>query len=526
MTRSTPATAFLALAILAAASGGAVAGDYPAAVKKAVNSITGREVLTHVEVMASDAYEGREAGTRGAFLTACYIASEFERYGLKPGGDDGTWFQTFALQGGGGGAAGDVAGANVLEILLEGRSLQVAHGAYGKDFLPLSFSATGYVRAPAVFAGYGISAAEYRYDDYAGLDVKGKIVVLLSHEPQEADPDSVFQGAELTPHGDPFRKASLAQEKGAAAVLIVLNPVHHADAVLKSEGTSAWPPAEGGPRLKIPCAGCTAEGLDRLFRAERKDLEKLQQGIDRGLKPASLVFKKSTMSLRVEATPDPAGRGRNVVGVWEGTDPVLKEECVVIGAHFDHIGLGHFASRGKAGQVHNGANDNASGTAGVLALARSIAQNGVAPRRTLIFAAFDGEEKGLLGSKHYVGRPAAPLERTVAMLNLDMIGRGPVNKIKVGGGTLNRTLQIILTRISARFRLGLDLDGVDAFLRNSDQAPFMDKGIPCIFLSSGLYNGLHSEEDDAGLLNPVKLEAIVRTMMLVAAEVADLEERP
>jgi Zn-dependent M28 family amino/carboxypeptidase len=215
-----------------------------------------------------------------------------------------------------------------------------------------------------------------------------------------------------------------------------------------------------------------------------------------------------------------------VVGIFEGADDSMKEECVVIGAHLDHIGMGHFASRGKRGQVHNGANDNASGTAGVLALARVFTHIGIEPRRTVVFVAFDGEEKGLLGSKHYVKSPSIPLDKTVAMLNMDMIGRGPIKKIKVGGGTLNKTLNGILSRISARFGMGLDLKGLDAFLRNSDQAPFMDRKIPCIFLSSGLYSGLHSEKDDPELLNSKKMEAIVRTMMLVAVEVANMKKRP
>jgi hypothetical protein len=505
------------------------AGGYSPEVKRAVNSIKGTEIQRHCDLLASDAYEGREAGKRGAFLSGSYIAWTFRKYGLKPGGDSGGWFQEFALgRGGRGGGGGTSVGeANLLELQILARALQVKHFRYSKEWLPFRFSGTGYACAEAVFAGYGISAPDLEYDDYARLDVKGKIVIVLSHEPQEADPESVFDGTALTKHADPAEKARLAREKGAAGLLVVLNPVHHGEEDPGKVSAAHWPPGEGGtPTEGMPCVCCVPAALKSLLKSEKKDLKRLQEGIDRRLKPERVEFDRCRLAIRVRAAADRAGAGRNVVGIWEGSDPALKEEYVVLGAHYDHIGFGHFASRGKPGEVHNGANDNASGTAGLLALARAVSEFKVETKRTLIFAAFDGEEKGLIGSKHYVSKPAAPLDKTVAMLNMDMIGRGPIRKIKVGGGTLNPTLHLILRRISARFQLGLDMDGLDAFLRNSDQAPFMDKSIPCIFLSSGLFNGLHSHEDDPELLNRKKMEAIVRTMMLVAVEVADLKKRP
>jgi len=515
-----------AIAGLLALAHPAFAADYSPRVKKGVNSIKGQEIQYHCDVLASDQYEGREGGTRGAFRAGCYIAREFEKAGLKPGGDGGGWFQTFSL-GRGGARGGEIGNAHLLEIQFIGRCIQVKHFDYTKDFIPFRFSGKGYASGEVVFAGYGISAEEYGYDDYRGLDVKGKIVIVLSHEPQEDSADSVFAGTELTRHADPLNKARLALEKGAAALLVVPNPAHHGDDALAVEGLTTWPPkAEAAEALAIPCIRCLAGVAREILKPERKKLDRLQTSIDRGLKPCPVKMKKCRVALRVRAQPDPAGCGRNVVGIFEGRDPALKEEYVVLGAHYDHIGFGHFASRGRPGEVHNGANDNASGTAGLMALARAVAEFEVELKRTLVFVAFDGEEKGLLGSKHYVSKPTVPLDKIVAMLNMDMIGRGPIRKIKVGGGTLNQTLHVVLKRISARFQLGLDLDGLDAFLRNSDQAPFMDKSIPCIFLSSGLFNGLHSHEDDSNLLNLKKMEAIVRTMMLVAVEVADLKKRP
>jgi hypothetical protein len=498
--------------IIAFAAPPSGAADYSPRVKKAVNSISGKEIQRHIEVLASDAYEGREAGKRGAFFSGCYIAHLFEQYGLKPGGEGGTYFQSFSLGRGGAPKDAGMEDTNLLEMLvITRRKAWLVRFEYNKDFIPFRFSGSRYCASSAVIAGYGITAPEYGYDDYKGLDVKGKIVILLSHEPQEKDPESVFKGVELTKHADPIEKARLAEKNGAVGVLIVPNPLHHEKDPLAVDKVTAWPPGGGAEGcLGIPCARCSMNVVNEILKVEKKKLKKIQQDIDRSLKPVKVKIEKCALTFRIQAQADRHGMGRNVIGIYEGSDP----------------GFGHFASRGKPGEVHNGANDNASGTAGVIALARAITELEVKTKRTLVFAAFDGEEKGLIGSKHYVQSPVIPIKKTIAMLNMDMIGRGPVRKIKVGGGTLNPTLQGILSRISGRFRLGLDLKGLDAFLRNSDQAPFMDKGIPCIFLSSGLYNGLHSHEDDAHLMNQTKLEAIVRTMMLVAAEVANLKKRP
>ncbi|MHC4600876.1 MAG: M28 family peptidase, partial [Planctomycetota bacterium] len=450
------------------------AADYPPKVKKGVNSILAREIVRHTDILASDAYEGREAGTKGAILAACYIARMFEQYGLEPGGDSGSFFQHFSLQGGASGT-GKLGDAVLVEVRLavRGKNLLLRRFDYEKDYLPFHFSASAYVQGNVVFAGYGISAPEHGYDDYRGLDVKGKIVLVLSHEPQEADPESVFDGTALTKHAEPRVKAALAEKNGAIGLMVVPNPEHHEKDPVHVDGVTAWPPEGGAEPLGIVCLRVSRRVVREVLRLEKKKLDKLQSAIDRSLKPSNVKIKKGTVALRVAAQAD-TGMARNVVGIYEGSDPVLKEECVVIGAHFDHIGYGNFASRGKRGQIHNGANDNASGTAGVITLARVFTELGIRQKRTLVFAAFDGEEKGLLGSKHYVGRPTVPLDKTVAMLNMDMIGRGPIRKIKVGGGTLNKTLHGILSRISARFRMGLDLKGLDAFLRNSDQAPFMD----------------------------------------------------
>jgi Zn-dependent M28 family amino/carboxypeptidase len=523
--------AFLLAASLTAAAlllaSGLQAADYPPAVKKAVNSILDKELQRHCEVLASDAYEGREAGTKGGLAAACYVAGQFERCGLRPGGEGGTWFRKFPIGQGAPGKKGELADANWIEVFVCPGAVSLKRFAFGKEFFPYSFSGLGFAAGEVLFVGYGIEAPELGFDEYKGLDLKGKVVLLLSEEPKEKDPKSPFDGTSSTPHAEALRKAKLAESKGAAAVLIVPNPLHHEADAPRGEGETAWPPADpAAPRLSVPCACVSPAVAQEILRAEKGNLKAAQEKIDGALKPAPVAFKKASVHLRVAAQGDEGGAGINVVGVLEGRDPALKDECVVIGAHYDHVGFGRFASMGKPGAVHNGANDNASGTAGVIVLARAFTEFQVETKRSIVFVAFDGEEKGLLGAKAYVNSPAFPIDRTAAMLNMDMIGRGNPGRIFVGGGTLNKTMNGILSRISAQFQMGLDLKGLDSFLQASDQAPFMDKGVPCIFVCGGMHAGYHTPEDDTNLLLGKKMESIVRTLMLVAFETADLKERP
>ena len=208
-------TLLLAAAVLALAIAPAAAADYPASVKKAVNSIYGKEIQRHADVLASDAYEGREAGKLGAVMAGNYVARFFKAYGLKPLGENGSFFQSFSVRGASP-QAGKLEDANTLEVLSARKGSAPRGFAYGKDFLPYVFSASVSAEGDVVFAGYGITAPEYGYDDYKGLKVEGCIVLVLSHEPQEDDGDSVFEGRKLTRHADPRVKAELAAKRGAA----------------------------------------------------------------------------------------------------------------------------------------------------------------------------------------------------------------------------------------------------------------------------------------------------------------------
>ena len=258
----------LTLVVLGAVlSQGALAADYAPEVKKGVNAIYGKDIQRHIEVLASDAFEGREAGKKGGLLAGDYIAGFFRACGLKPGGENGTYFQQFPLKGGSA-AKGTLADANTLKVSLRRVGARETVFVFGKDFVPFCFSACTWVKGEVVFAGYGISAPEYRYDDYKGLDVKGKIVIVLSHEPQEADPESAFAGTKLTAHAAPLAKAKLAQKNGAAALLIVPNPQHHRTDPLGLKELTAWPPPpDAGISVAIPVARCTRGVVGCVFAA-------------------------------------------------------------------------------------------------------------------------------------------------------------------------------------------------------------------------------------------------------------------
>ncbi|MGH9145223.1 MAG: M28 family peptidase, partial [Vicinamibacterales bacterium] len=385
--------------------------------RAATQQIESQTYLEHIKFLSSDELQGRGNGTPGLERAAEYIAMQFRAAGLEPGGDDNTYFQKFELVSG-----LTVGSSNTVTLNgpLGSKTLRL-----GSDYEPLSIispSAQGPAEqsfsAPLVFAGYGIAAPSYNYDDYAGLDVSGKIVLMLRHEPQETDEQSVFQGRTHSEHATFVRKAQVARSHGARAILLVEDP-RHADRT----DFSRWlrePQAEeyGLPLLHIPRA-TVQEVL-----GSQIDLDEIMRGIDADLKPRSRELRGVSVTYTQTLTKN-RHIVRNVIGILRGSDPARARESVVLGAHYDHLGLsGRFSlSEGSTGQVHNGADDNASGTAAIIEMAKLAVTKGAKLPRSLVFVAFAGEELGLLGSSHYVNHPALPIEQTVAMVNLDMVGR-------------------------------------------------------------------------------------------------------
>ncbi len=447
-------------------------------------------LLAHVKFLSSDELEGRGNGTKGLERAADYIADQFKAAGLQPGGTNGTWFQPFQLVTG-----LTVGDANRLTLRAGGRSVSFT---LGESYLPLSATATESTHgasmqvsdAPIVFAGHGISAPALNYDDYAGVDVKGKAVLIFTHEPQEHDDKSRFDGRTLTTHVTLMNKAMTARHNGAKLLLVVSDPTHERDEA-PFEGFARDPQAEdyGIPVLRVH--------RDRMAPLlEAWNLDALAKEIDATGAPKSRAIDGKADY--VEHLAKTRRTVKNVIGVLPGSDPARAQEAVVVGAHYDHLGLGgrHSMNPNLAGQVHNGADDNASGTAAIIEVARVAAANRSRFGRTTVFVAFAGEELGLLGSSQYVNNPAVPLDRTAAMLNLDMVGR-PRGRILVSGLETAPAIDDDLKAAAAEID-GLEIrrfqDG--AGVGSSDDTSFLLKKVPSVGFFSGFHSDYHRPTDD------------------------------
>ena len=498
--------ALMAGACSSAGQQAAVSGAASSA-RAARAEVSAEGLLAVVSTLAAPEMGGRATGSAGMERAARYIAREFQEAGLAPGGSGRSYFQRFEV----------VTGIR----LAEGNRLHLESAGggsepqVGTDFMPFSFSDSGEVRGDVVFAGYGITAPELSYDDYAGVDAAGKVVLVLPGEPREQDPASPFRQPEAYRYTEVRYKVLNAREHGAAAVLVVS------------------PAAQGGgPEQLFAIRGITSvsqSGIlavnvlrrvaDAILAGSGRSVAELQAAIDRALRPQSFPVPARSVELAVRLIHE-KGEGWNVVGVLPGTDPERREEVVLIGAHYDHLGLGGETSLAPSryGEVHPGADDNASGVAGVIGLARLFATAGGA-RRSLAFAAFAGEEMGLLGSTQYARTPALPLERTVAMLNMDMIGRLRDDRLYVFGVDTGREFREVLAAANRRAALQLAFSG-DGY-GPSDHTPFYAQERPVLFFFTGPHEDYHRPTDTPDKINGPGLARAVAFVGEVARSLAD-----
>jgi hypothetical protein len=366
---------------------------------------------------------------------------------------------------------------------LDGKQTQLK---LAQGFEPFGFSASGSAEGPVVFAGYGITAPEYRYDDYAGLDVRGKIVLILRHEPQEFDSESIFEGRVYSEHSQLFTKALNARAHGALAILYVNDTATHGSDALE-KFVSLPGPADPG----IPFVQIASEHVEAWFSASGRKFKEVQEEIDHTLTPQSFAFADH---LRVQLRADVLHTPRDVSNVV-GFLPGATDEYVIVGAHYDHLGLGEQFSLApeKAGTLHPGADDNASGVAGVLALARYF-RSQPKPVRGIVFLAFAGEELGLLGSVHYANHPLLPVANARLMINMDMIGRIRDRKVMVGGAPPGTPMRDILDTLGSKYKLDLDLSDSTVY-GSSDHTSFKSKRVETLFFFSGLHADYHRPTD-------------------------------
>jgi hypothetical protein len=455
----------------------------------------------HVRFLASDELAGRETGSPAIARTEEYVAAFFGSVGLRPLPGRSDFFVPFTLYRRG----YDLERTYLVLRSEEDERLFRA----GNDFKPFDFSAEGAVEAEVVFAGYGITAPEHDYDDYAGLDVTGKIVLVLRHEPGETDPQSSFDGASNSAHALFATKAKNAEAHGAAGMLLVTDPLNHdpgddlrLGGALRLDEPTGDREGDDGGLLALH----VSRGIARALVAPGgKSLSELQLALDGGSSPASLAVAEVTARIGVQRlSAAEAVPARNVAGYLEGGDPALRDEWIVVGAHHDHIG----AFDGEGDSVFNGADDNASGTAGLLALARFFGQRQSRPRRSLVFVTFSAEEKGMLGSRALVDRELIPVERVVFMLNLDMIGRNGEEPVQVFGDGLARGLREIIEAANAPVGLDLTYAGT-SYAGNSDHDAFYRAEVPFTFFFTGEHADYHRLGDHADKLDYERMLSIV-----------------
>jgi hypothetical protein len=498
----------LALLIILPLSGRSFVAD-----EEVVNpKITDSEIIEHIKFMASDELEGRTAGSPGAIVTSEYLAGYFKRIGLEPAGDDKTYYQNFSLP------RGFEALPSTSVKSVNGR--RKAEFKFGKDITVLSCSAAGKMSGPAVFAGYGVSAPMYGYDDYEGIDAKGRVVIVLRGLPGGKRGPLSDRGAARN-HGTFSAKQETAAGLGAIAIIIINDATDHGS---KKKDTLF----KGGrePQGAIPCLHMTCRAGSKLMAGTGISLGQTQSRIDKAKRPASKQLDSLVVDVNagIEAIQLEV---RNVVGILRAGASDKVGESLTIGAHFDHIGLGEFGSRGGSkarGQVHNGADDNASGTAGVIEIAEYLAPLKNELRRDIVFAAFTAEEMGLHGSKHYVASPALPIADTVAMINLDMVGRLGRGKCCIGGVGTSPVLEDVIRKANRETRLKLSLK--HGGRAPTDSTSFYEKEVPVLFFNTGLHKDYHLPADDWKLIDKRGAAKVIRLAAEVARALATAAERP
>ena len=481
------------------------------------NSITGSELREHVFYLADDLLSGRETGSSEIVLVEEYVAGNFDRIGLAPLPGEEDLFLEFKII------------ESKYDPEFTGFSFTrdgaASTAVPGRDFRPFGFSGEGLVEAEVVFAGYGITAPEYGYDDYAGLDVEGRIVLIMRHEPGENDPDSPFQGTSFSKHALFTKKAEYARQHGASGMLLYTDPLHHPPeddlrfvSVMHPAGTDIQEVSnQSSSFLALNISRGAAERM-----TGEVSLEDLQTAVDGNTKPKYLDIGPVRASIRVEKKQEVREiTARNVAGFLEGSDPDLLDEWIVVGGHHDH--LGKFSGQGDV--IYNGADDNASGTSGVLELAEAFSTLPVKPRRSMVFITFSGEEQGLLGSRSLVEKGMIPVEKVVFMLNLDMIGRNPGKNVQISGNGITEQVREIILLEKQESLIPFSLTG-NYDLGNSDHDPFYRAGVPFLFFFTGEHDDYHRVTDHADRLEYERMTEILRLAYRIVYSIADENEPP
>ncbi len=501
--------------------------------QRGADTITQAELKDYLSFIASDEMEGRDTPSRGLDATAKFLAMNLSRWGFKPAGDEGTFFQKIALRR-------DSLDKAETKVQLNGQTLVL-----GDDYIPYSRPAE--ISAPLVFAGNGWFVRSKNIDAYKGVDAKGKIAIIFG--PPDGFPRGVTR-ADLGKRGEDYMTASeYAQKQGVVGLVVVPDFQYLANwdrnrsritergatRVEKFQTTVAALPPQivASPRL-----------ANALFQGEKQTATAIFDLLNAGKGPEPFALspeKQLSITIKIKSESLPT---QNVVAVFEGSDPVLKDEYVALGAHYDHVGIG-LPVNGDA--IYNGADDDGSGTTALLAMAEALAKAPKRPKRSVLFVWHAGEEKGLWGSRYFTDYPTIPLEKIVTQINIDMIGRskkegdtnvrnqnlsGPNEVYVIGSkmmstelGELTETVNKDYLNLAFNYRYDDPTDPNRFFFR-SDHYNYAKKGIPIVFFFDGEHEDYHRPGDEVQKIDFQKMEKITRTVYMLLWEVANRATRP
>jgi Zn-dependent M28 family amino/carboxypeptidase len=469
---------------------GAANSSVPAELKASFDAITANDIMQHTKVMSADEYEGRGPGTKGEELTVKYLTEQYQRIGLKPGNPDGTYVQKVPLVG--------FTGAPTASFIAGNKQLNLTfpqdYVAVSRRFVPES----KVENSDMVFVGYGVVAPEYGWDDYKGLDVRGKTIVMLINDPQvpgTGDPktldDKMFKGKAMTYYGRWTYKYEIASEKGAAATIIIheTEPAGYPYEVVSGswsrENFDIQKPDKNSGRVAVE-SWITTDRAKELFLASGQDFDALKKAaLSKDFKPVALNAKAN---MTVKNTIREIN-SNNVIGKVEGSDPTLKNEYVIYTAHWDHLGRDEKLT---GDQIFNGALDNASGTAAMLEIAEAFTKLATPPKRSILFLAVTAEEKGLLGAKYYAENPLYPLNKTLANINMDGVNQwGRTTDITMVGDDNSSLIDLLREAAATQRRtVNPDPESEKGFYYRSDHFEFAKQGVPALYTDSGInYQG-------------------------------------
>ncbi|HYJ85379.1 MAG TPA: M20/M25/M40 family metallo-hydrolase [Pyrinomonadaceae bacterium] len=505
------------------------------ATQRGADHITAAQIRDYLSFIASDVLEGRDTPSRGLDTAAQFLAMNMSRWGLKPAGDDGTFFQKIAL-------SRTAVDRTETRAQMNNQTLVL-----GDDYIPLARTA----EVPAsqlVFAGTGWLIKSKNIDAYRGIDAKGKIAIVFS--PPEGLPRGVTRSDITGRRGEDWMNPSeYAMKQGAVGIVFVPDFQYLANwdrnrTRITERGTTVVEKFQAASSPQSPGIVAGPRLTNLLFQSEKQNATSIFEAAYGGqpLEPFVLSAQK-TLSITVRVKSDVAAT-QNVVGVFEGSDPVLKNEYVALGAHYDHVGVG-IPVNGDA--IYNGADDDASGTTALLAMAEALAKTSTRPKRSVLFVWHAGEEKGLWGSRYFTDFPTIPLDKIVTQINIDMIGRskkegdtnprnsglsGP-NQIYVIGSKMMSTELGELTESVNKQYLNLTYDfryddptDSNRFFFRSDHYNYARKGIPIVFFFDGVHEDYHRPGDSPEKIDYQKMENVSRTIYLTLWEIANRATRP